>query len=46
MQQALMEGAYGSGICAGLGASLGANNLAPDGSASFEQKRHIKIFSI
>ena len=24
--KALMEGAYGSGICAGLGASLGANN--------------------
>ena len=36
MQQALMEGAYSSGICAGLGASLGANAFAPDGTASFD----------
>ena len=42
MQQALMEGAYSSGICAGLGASLGANDIAPDGTASFEQKEAYK----
>ena len=42
MQQALMEGAYSSGICAGLGASLGANAFAPDGTASFEQKEAYK----
>ncbi len=42
MQQALMEGAYSSGICAGLGASLGANAFAADGTASWEQKEAYK----
>ncbi len=42
MQQALLEGGYGSGLCAGLGASLGAAAMAPDGTASFEQKEAYK----
>jgi hypothetical protein len=42
MQQALMEGAYSNGICAGLGASLGAAAMAPDGTASWEQKAAYK----
>ena len=42
MQQALLEGGYSSGLCAGLGASLGAAAMAPDGTASFEQKEAYK----
>ena len=42
MQQALLEGAWGSGLCAGLGATLGAAAFAPDGTASFEQKEAYK----
>ena len=39
MQRALLEGGFGSGICGGLGAALGANAMAADGSANSEQKQ-------
>lgn len=39
IQDALMEGAFGSGVCGGLGAALGAGAFVSDGTANAEQKQ-------